>query len=266
MRPTVRLFGPILRPLFVVSASIVVAVLAAASAAPQQVAKDPGQEARASKTAPYSGVEIEEASQTLGDGNHMSRTTKWKVYRDSAGRTRREVIQDDVEPLRVGQISISDPNSGVNYNLNPNDHTARKQVVEKENGGQQYLDVKPQLSRRPPASVAATKPVVKSESLGEKTIEGYQAIGSRTTVTHPTGAFGFERPIVEVWDTWTSTELHTTLLNIRDDPRTGKDVVRLTDISTQDPPASLFEVPPDYILTEETITRTHPGPPPKSNE
>jgi len=253
-------------PMSGISTNIAVMAMAVALALPQQPAKDLGQQVRVSKTVPYSGIEIEEASQTLGDGNRMARTTEWKVYRDSAGRTRREVIKDDAEPLRVGQISISDPNSGFNYNLNSSDHTARKQVVEKEYSSQQYLDVKPELSRRPPPSVEAMKHVVKTESLGEKAIEGYQAVGSRTTVTHPAGAFGFERPIVEVWETWTSTELHTALLNIRDDPRTGKDVVRLTDISTQEPPASLFEVPPDYILTEETITHTHPGPPPKSNE
>jgi len=262
MRPSLPIFGP----LSGISAGFALLALATASAAPQQPPKDPGHPARASQAAPYSGIETEEASQTLGDGNHMTRTTKWKVYRDSAGRTRREVIQDDAEPARVGQISISDPSSSVNYNLNSNDHTARKQVVERENNNQQYLDVKPQLSRRPLPSVQAMKPEVKTESLGEKTIEGYAAIGSRTTVTHPAGAFGFERPIVEVWETWTSSDLHTPLINIRDDPRTGKDVVRLTDISTQEPSASLFEVPPDYTLTEETITRTHPGPPPRSDE
>jgi hypothetical protein len=251
---------------FGMSASVTVLALAAASAASQQAAKDPGREVRASKTAPYSGIETEQASQTLGDGNHMMRTTIWRVYRDNAGRTRKEVIQDDTEPGHVGQISISDPASGTTYNLNSNDHTARKQVVEKEKSNQQYLEVKPELSRRPPPSANAMKPEVKSESLGEKVIEGYDAIGSRTTVTHPAGAFGFERPIVEVWETWTSRDLHTTLLNIRDDPRTGKDVVRLTDISTKEPPAALFEVPPDYILTEETITRTHPGPAPKNDQ
>jgi len=258
MRPTL--------PMLSVSASIALAALAAASVASQQAVKDPGHQAGASATVPYSAIEIEEASQTLGDGNHMTRTIKTKVYRDSVGRTRREVIQDDTEPLRVGEISISDPRSGLSYSLNSNDHTARKQVVERENGNHQYLDVKPQLARRPPPSVEAMKPVVKTESLGEKMIEGYKAVGSRTTVTHPAGAFGFERPIVEVWEAWTSPDLHTTLLNIRDDPRTGKVVTRLTDISTQEPPASLFEVPPDYILVEETITHTYPGPPPKSNQ
>jgi hypothetical protein len=263
MRPTHRRFGP----MFGMSASITVVALAAASAAPVgRQAKDPGHEVRASQTAPYSGIETEEASQTLGDGNRMTRTTKWRVYRDSAGRTRREVIQDDAEPERVGQISISDANSATTYSLNSHDHTARKQVVERENSNHQYLEVPPHLSRRPPPSVQALKPEVKTESLGEKVIEGFAATGSRTTVTHPAGAFGFARPIVEVWETWSSRDLHTSLLNLRDDPRTGKDVVRLTDISTQEPPASLFEVPPDYTLTEETITRSYPGPPPKSNE
>jgi len=266
MRRIISKCGPKFGRVFGISAGIAVIALAAASAAPQPAARDSGQEVRASTNVPYSGIEIEEASQTLGDGNRMSRTTKWKVYRDSAGRTRREVIQDDAEPLRVGQISISDPKSGTNFNLNPNDHTVRKQVVVREDGDHQYLDIKPQLSRRPPPSLKKRKPDVKSESLGEKVIEGYKAIGSRTTVTHPAGAFGFERPIVEIWETWSSPDLHTILLNLRDDPRTGKDVVRLTEISTQEPPAELFEVPPDYILTEETITHSHPGPPPKSDE
>src|SRR4249919_3388389 len=45
---------------------------------------------KAMKGAPYSAETIVESSQTLADGNRISRKTTGQVYRDSEGRTRRE--------------------------------------------------------------------------------------------------------------------------------------------------------------------------------
>ncbi|HXR10254.1 MAG TPA: hypothetical protein VN792_05725, partial [Candidatus Acidoferrales bacterium] len=41
--------------------------------------------------APFSGVAVTESSQTLADGNHITRKTQSHVFRDTQGRLRKEV-------------------------------------------------------------------------------------------------------------------------------------------------------------------------------
>lgn len=79
--------------------------------------------ARMVKNAPYSAEMVSERTQTLGDGNQIVRKTSSMSYRDSAGRTRTEVRNEDGE-LRV--VTIHDPVEGVRYVLRPRDKTAIK--------------------------------------------------------------------------------------------------------------------------------------------
>ena len=86
------------------------------------------------KDAPYSADAVTEMVQTLGDGNRIVRNTSAKIYRDSAGRTRREEAMKAVGPWAVSGetpiiISINDPVSGVHYSLNPNTKTANKMTA-----------------------------------------------------------------------------------------------------------------------------------------
>lgn len=86
------------------------------------------------KDAPYSADVVNETIQTLGDGNRIVRNSSAKIYRDSAGRTRREQSVSVVGPWSVSgdapkMIFINDPVSGVNYNLNPNTKTANKMTA-----------------------------------------------------------------------------------------------------------------------------------------
>jgi len=83
------------------------------------------------KGAPYSAIALTETSQTLSDGNEITRRTETKVYRDSDGRTRREQTLDTLvrytaaaEPYRI--VFIDDPVAGVQFTLDPRTHTARR--------------------------------------------------------------------------------------------------------------------------------------------
>jgi hypothetical protein len=83
------------------------------------------------KGAPYSAEVVTETIQTLGDGNRIVQTSSAKIYRDSAGRTRREQSFKAIGPWAVSgeppvMISINDPVAGVSYNLNSNMKTAHK--------------------------------------------------------------------------------------------------------------------------------------------
>jgi hypothetical protein len=90
------------------------------------------------KGAPYSADVVTETVQTLGDGNRIVRNSSSKIYRDSAGRTRREQSLKAIGPWAVSgetpvMISISDPASDpasvVNYSLDSNTKTAHKMVM-----------------------------------------------------------------------------------------------------------------------------------------
>jgi hypothetical protein len=83
------------------------------------------------KGAPYSAEAVTETIQTLGDGNRIIQTSSSKIYRDSEGRTRREQSFKAIGPWAVSGeapiiISIDDPVTGVNYNLNSNAKIANK--------------------------------------------------------------------------------------------------------------------------------------------
>ena len=92
------------------------------------------------KDAPYSADVVNETIQTLGDGNRIIRNSSSKIYRDSAGRTRREQSLNVVGPWAVSGdapkiIFINDPVSGVNYNLNPLSKTANKMALPRMGAG-----------------------------------------------------------------------------------------------------------------------------------
>src|SRR5579872_5604273 len=72
------------------------------------------------KGAPFSADEIRENTQLLGDGTRIHNESKTTVYRDSQGRVRRET---------PNEISIWDPDAGINYVLNPKTMTGRKMTL-----------------------------------------------------------------------------------------------------------------------------------------
>ena len=94
-----------------------------------------------------------------------------------------------------------------------------------------------------PAQVGAE---TKEENLGERTVEGVSARGTRVTTTTPAGAIGNDRPITITRETWYSPELQTIVLSEIKDPLSGDRTYRLTNVRRTDPPRSLFEVPADY--------------------
>ncbi|MGB9110229.1 MAG: hypothetical protein WCC39_16205 [Telluria sp.] len=75
------------------------------------------------KSAPYSAQMVNERQQNLADGNQIADRHTTMAYRDSAGRTRQEVIDAKGE-LKL--VTIHDPVAGATWILKPQDHTATK--------------------------------------------------------------------------------------------------------------------------------------------
>jgi hypothetical protein len=107
-------------------------------------------------------------------------------------------------------------------------------------------------------TIASREPGANSiarEDLGQQTIEGVVATGTRVTTTIPAGAIGNEQPIKVVSEQWLSPDLQVLVLTKHSDPRTGETTYRLTNIVRGEQARSLFEVPTDYTLKDSIIRR-----------
>ncbi|MBZ5594771.1 MAG: hypothetical protein LAP39_21205 [Acidobacteriia bacterium] len=80
------------------------------------------------KGAPYSAEAVTETNQTLADGNRITHKSNASVYRDSAGRTRRDETIAAIGPWASGgdapkMIFIQDTVANVSYHLDPQTQT-----------------------------------------------------------------------------------------------------------------------------------------------
>jgi hypothetical protein len=230
-----------------------------------------GFETRLVKGAPYQAETVTETVQTLADGNRIVHKTTGLVARDGEGRTRREQAMPGFAAFgRPGPpprtVFIHDSAAGVSYALEPEEKVARKmgrsplftKVEEEAEGGphgvvirrfERKLDDKVAKAGEPgPRRRTAHKP--ETEPLGTRTIEGVEAVGSRTTITIPAGEIGNERDIEIVNERWMSPDLKVVVMSRNSDPRFGETTYRLTAITRGEPDRALFEVPSDYTVKE----------------
>lgn len=236
------------------------------------------------KGAPYSAEAVTESIQTFADGNRIMSKSSATTYRDSEGRTRREMtlsmpgIEDP-----PSFITINDPVANVSFHLETKARIARKMPVAPDGMAFATVPDTPgiRIMRAPApggAAVGVTHDVIgpvagaasiqhkitvadsvrtragtepKTESLGKRGINGVEAEGSRTTLTIPAGEIGNEREINIVTERWYSPELQTVVLTKHTDPRVGETTYTLTNIKRVDPHPSLFQVPSDYSLANE---------------
>jgi hypothetical protein len=218
------------------------------------------------KGAPFSAVAVSQTTQTLADGNHITRTTETNLYRDSQGRFRKEVTLSAIGPLAAsGQphsfVEISDPVAGTAYVLEPGQKVARPMpghmaMGVRTNGGQGGPGGPSDIVYRTfkEAKAGLTNAIAKAEPLGAQTIDGVVAEGTRTTRTIPAGEIGNEKPITIVSERWYSADLQMDIKSTHSDPRFGDTTYTLTSIQRTEPAPSLFAVPSDY-----TIEQGHPG-------
>ncbi len=240
------------------------------------------------KGSPYSAQAVTEATQVLTDGNRIVRKSSSMLYRDSEGRTRREQslsFPGDPSGQTLKTVMISDPVAGVSYSLNPDTRTGRKSsifrfertsprsnaggepprvgaAVTVDGGGAGGFVITSGGPGGVPRSENSTfnfrlegdhRNAVR-ESLGTQTIEGVEAEGTRTTTTIPAGAIGNERAIEIVEERWYSPVLQTVVMTRHNDPRSGENVYRLTNIDRSEPAHSLFEAPGDYQIKEQSFS------------
>jgi len=203
------------------------------------------------KGVPFSAVAVSESTQTLSDGNHITRKTQTNLFRDSQGRVRKEVTF----PAPGGQaasgqtksiIFLMDPVAGASYMLDVQKKIAWQMPAHHEGPPKDAVagnsNFRGQHTR--------TEPNVTAEELGAQTIGGVSAQGTRHTHTIAAGQMGNEKSITSTSEQWYSADLQIMVMSKRSDPRSGDSTYTLTNVQRQEPAASLFTVPADYTVKQ----------------
>jgi len=226
---------------------------------------------------PFFADAVFETDQTLPDGSHIVNQQSLSAARDSQGRTYREEVlaAQGVNGPAPKTISIGDPVAKVNYVLGP-DRIAHKLPMSLSGSEPGALRVS--TSSMPQASVTLQRfrtaagggrgPVLadgqaapqaqqipaedtKLEQLGTQVIAGFEADGTRITLTIPVGQVRNQNPILITSERWYSQDLQVTMLAKYSDPRVGTSSYQLTNIQQIEPPASLFQIPSGYSIEED---------------
>ena len=101
-----------------------------------------------------------------------------------------------------------------------------------------------------------------TSQLAPKDIEGVRAEGVSTVWTIPAGQIGNRNPINITRETWTSPDLHVTVLSRYNDPRSGESIYRLASIKRAEPAPELFKLPEGYKVRERHGIAPMPPVPP----
>lgn len=211
---------------------------------------------------PYSAVGVTDSTTTFADGNRITRHETTRFFRDSQGRTRVEHTSPPPEivltslPLSA-VILINDPVSGGCYVLDTMQkiahvfsHPNSRGVVHPpiEIGVPAARLVMPgfDITQGAFAMTAVYSSPEDQVSLGDKTIDGIPAVGTRLKHRVRTGDFGNEQPILVTVEQWFSRDLGVTLEDIQHTTIGGVLNYRLQQITRSEPDPGLFKVPPGY--------------------
>jgi hypothetical protein len=218
---------------------------------------------------PYSAQVTYEHIQPVAGGNPIDRKTTNVIYRDSQGRTRRELTLPAIGPYAASGnppqvVFINDPVAGVSYVLDPTKMTARKFSLPQRPGGN---------GPRTPGDAGPTgprpdrknDPNVTTSTLTSPPPPGCPTgtvQGTQITRTIPQGQIGNDQPIQIINRRWYCPALSIDLKTETIDPLHGNSNVLVTITSTNEPAISFFEVPQGYTIEDSPRGRGGRGPRP----
>lgn len=247
--------------------------------------------------APFSAVAVSETKQSFMDGtniNHILRTTKTNLFRDSQGRVRREVTLPANWTAGDGGtaksiVIIHDPGANESVILHPESKTAETM------GGRAFGGMKGGAMKGPRAGAMKggmngkfaaqmqeeiANGTLKKEDLGtcDPAVTGscpagvsVPAHGTKITRMIPAGHIGNDNAITIVSEHWYSNDLQMMVMSKRSDPRFGETTYTVTNILRSEPNAALFAVPSDFTVKaggmgHHGMMREKLAPPPLPND
>src|ERR1044071_7510745 len=209
----------------------------------------------------------------LREGGTKLRKTTYLIYRDSQGRTRRDLTSDNANAAatdsRPRNSVINDPVASSRYLLDHRYSTVRKLPLLTDNDTEsQPTVVQPKIRGTAPGFVSLgtpssqvtktalpgerrTSPRIEKEQLGQREIGGVIAEGTRYVRTTAIGASDNEKPIQITTEEWFSVDLQAIVAITISDPRYGRSEYRLVNIVRGEPSPTLFAIPQNYKLKVE---------------
>ena len=211
--------------------------------------------------APFAATVEIVSHQKLPDGTEHVVTTRNHIARSSSGRIRnerRQLVSASFkgEP-RLLSVHLYDPASRKSTFFDPDTRLARETI----------LPAPPVIpaGQRPPGAAAAVPgavPGVTETDLGAQSLDGVLLQGKRKTQVIPAESSGTGQAVEVTDDYWYSPDLSVYLIIKHNDPRSGEQIVAVTQIERGEPPATDMTVPPEYKIVDETPPpRPSPGGP-----
>ena len=195
--------------------------------------------------APFSATVNTEWIRHLPDGSTITLVNHRTVARDANGRIYQErayfVPNDGKHETFVTQIEISDPAMGQIYICRTAEQICRLREFS-PNAGPEFGVVAPGRAGTPGLNV---------EQLGEQTVAGLEAIGTRETRVLEAASFGNEAAILERREFWYSPQLGVNLITKREDPRfSSQQSFEVTNLTLGEPEGKLFAPPAGYKILD----------------
>jgi hypothetical protein len=201
--------------------------------------------------APFSAVAKTESVTAFADGNRIVRTNTVRYFRDGQGRTRTERGE---EPNRM--ITINDPVSGERYFVRPENKTVFAYKSSAGGTVRPAASMAPSMDDMAPFALLGlgmglganqtTEASSETTSLGEKSINGVAATGTRLVRNIPSGALGNDKPIASTLDRWVSSDLGIPVQITQKSSIGGELTLTLDQVVRTEPDPTLFAPPSDY--------------------
>jgi len=193
---------------------------------------------------PFSAVVTVERSRIQPDGSVVALTTVRNIGRDSLGRihneTRMLLPKASTQDRQLIRVHLYDPQTRISTIIDPQEHTYARRIV---NHPPSVLPPAV-LSATPSGTSLPANEFTKQEDLGIRDIEGLPAHGIRETQLIPAGASGKQVAVTDEY--WYSDDLRLNLMIEHRDPRREMVVMKVSQITRNEPNPALFSIPEGY--------------------
>ena len=214
------------------------------------------------KGMPYSGVRVVHRVVFFPDSPPQVTDVREHEWRDSDGRTRRDVTLNGPDGGLITVCNIEDPMEHVRYTWKVEKNGKRvASMAHYKPGVETVVWGEPAYMRKPEVESGRQlvilnperpDPLETDETLRPEYIDGLYAEGSRSTRTLPPGKESntTDHEIKVVHEIWMSPDLRMMVKSSIDDPRNFTETTELKNINRSSPDLGVFRPPAGYTVRE----------------
>ncbi len=193
---------------------------------------------------PFSGRDNIEWTRNIEDGSVVTTHLFATLARDSQGRIYREhvtfVPANSNQPSRRIDMVLLDPVT----------HTGTTCIIATRQCTITNYYTPTSFTPPPVGPFDKGTRSLARESLGTDSIDGFNVVGTRETVSINPGVVGNSQPLVTTREFWYSPDLQVNLSVTRKDPREGTQVIHIVDLSRSEPDPAMFQVPAGFVVQD----------------